>query len=199
MKTHSNVEIPVFQNLGTNRWYYHFNHSLIIDEEGISYSADTVVMSGDPMKEKVENALISPITDKGEQDEIYAITDTLDDDLSLIVSYTDDVYRSITRKDIEGLEWISNEVVKVGQVRTHLGVDYECLQSHITQNGWEPDKAPALWRIISSAISEWVQPTGAHDAYNIGDQVLFNGYTYESLIDANVWSPTGYPAGWKKL
>ena len=146
MKTYSNIEIPVFQNLGTNRWYYHFNHSLIIDEEGVSYCADTVVMFGNPMKEKVENALISPVTDKGEPDEVYIITDTLNDDLSLIVSYTDDVYQSITRKDIEGLEWISNEVVKVGQNRTSSGAEYECLQSHITQVGWEPDIVPSLWK-----------------------------------------------------
>lgn len=45
----------------------------------------------------------------------------------------------------------------------------------------------------------WVQPTGAHDAYNIGDKVTFNGHLWESLIDANVWSPTVYPAGWRDL
>ena len=44
--------------------------------------------------------------------------------------------------------------------------------------------------------AEWVQPTGGHDAYNIGDRVTFEGNIYESLIDANVWSPTAYPQGW---
>jgi len=38
---------------------------------------------------------------------------------------------------------------------------------------------------------------GAHDAYAIGDRVTFEGATYESLIAANVWSPTAYPAGWE--
>ena len=42
----------------------------------------------------------------------------------------------------------------------------------------------------------FVQPTGAHDAYNIGDLVTFEGSTYESQIDANTYSPTAYPAGW---
>jgi len=28
---------------------------------------------------------------------------------------------------------------------------------------------------------------------------LFNGLTYESVIDANVWSPSVYPAGWEVL
>ena len=45
----------------------------------------------------------------------------------------------------------------------------------------------------------WVAPTGGHDAYNTGYRVSFEGSNYESLIDANVWSPTGYPAGWRKL
>lgn len=42
----------------------------------------------------------------------------------------------------------------------------------------------------------WVRPTGAHDAYQTGDRVTPEGQVYESLIDANTWSPTEYPAGW---
>lgn len=40
------------------------------------------------------------------------------------------------------------------------------------------------------------QPTGAHDAYNKGDIVDYNGTLYESLIDGNIWAPDLYPAGW---
>lgn len=45
-------------------------------------------------------------------------------------------------------------------------------------------------------IPEWVQPTGAHDAYMKGDKVRYKGVVYESLIDGNVWSPETYPQGW---
>lgn len=48
-------------------------------------------------------------------------------------------------------------------------------------------------------VSEWKQPTGAHDAYNTGDRVTFNGQVYESLINGNVWSPADYPAGWQEI
>jgi hypothetical protein len=48
-------------------------------------------------------------------------------------------------------------------------------------------------------IDDWVQPAGAHDAYNTGDRVRFEGAIYESLIDGNVWSPADYPAGWKLI
>ena len=51
----------------------------------------------------------------------------------------------------------------------------------------------------SEDVPDWVQPTGAHDAYQKGDKVRYNGDVYESLIDGNVWSPDAYPAGWQKL
>lgn len=47
-------------------------------------------------------------------------------------------------------------------------------------------------------VAEWVLPTGAHDAYNKGDKILFtDGKVYVSVIDSNVWSPLVYPQGWK--
>lgn len=46
---------------------------------------------------------------------------------------------------------------------------------------------------------EWVQPEGSHDAYNIGDEVTFEGAVYRSTIDANAWSPAIYPAGWERI
>ena len=45
-------------------------------------------------------------------------------------------------------------------------------------------------------------PAGGHDAYLKGDKVYFptvNDAIYESKINANVWSPTAYAAGWLKL
>lgn len=78
---------------------------------------------------------------------------------------------------------------------------YKVLQPHTTQADWTPDITPALWKVVQpeGVIPDWKQPTGAHDAYKIGDKVKFNGSIYESLINANTYSPTAYPAGWKKL
>lgn len=73
-------------------------------------------------------------------------------------------------------------------------------ESLVPANVWAP--GTANWREVtppSAAPPDWVQPTGAGDAYNTGDQVTFNGQVYESTIDANVWSPTGYPQGWKLI
>lgn len=79
---------------------------------------------------------------------------------------------------------------------------YRCVQAHTSQTGWEPDKTPALWTEVAKPgeIPVWRQPTGAQDAYNKGDRVHYpdaDGPVYESLIDANVYSPEAYPAGWE--
>ena len=91
----------------------------------------------------------------------------------------------------------------VGDVASYDGVLYRVVQAHRSQADWTPDKVPALWtpvrKVAGAAPDEWVQPVGASDAYRKGDRVLFQGKVYESLIDANVWSPTAYPAGWKAV
>ena len=79
----------------------------------------------------------------------------------------------------------------------------KCLQSH-NRMSYPIEETPALWLIIPTVADYpvWVQPTGAHDAYNIGDRVHFpdaDSPVYESLINANVWSPTEYPAGWQLI
>ena len=91
----------------------------------------------------------------------------------------------------------------VGDVASYDGVLYRVVQAHRSQADWTPDKTPALWtpvrNVAGAAPDEWVQPVGASDAYRKGDRVLLQGATYESVIDANRWSPAAYPAGWKKL
>ena len=75
---------------------------------------------------------------------------------------------------------------------------YRCVQAHTSQANWTPDATPALWTHTSiEEWPEWVQPTGAQDAYNTGDKVTYNGQHYISTIDGNVWAPDTYPAGWQ--
>lgn len=86
---------------------------------------------------------------------------------------------------------------------SYNGKLYDCIQGHTTQADWTPDIVPALFREIlaptGSGYPEWVQPTGAPDAYQIGDRVTFNDKNYESKINANVWSPLVYPVSWKEI
>ena len=66
-------------------------------------------------------------------------------------------------------------------------------------NVWPPGVSG--WREVveEGAAPEWVQPTGATDAYSKGDRVSYNGKVYESVIDGNVWSVDEYPAGWSLI
>ena len=44
--------------------------------------------------------------------------------------------------------------------------------------------------------TQYVQPIGAHDAYNTGDKITYNGVHYICLMNGCVWSPDVYPDGW---
>ena len=97
-----------------------------------------------------------------------------------------------------GTECVAEQRIRYG------GKLYRCVQGHTAQEGWEPDKTPALWTEVAlpGEIPVWKQPTGAQDAYNKGDRVWYPAKfttVYVSLIDANVYSPEAYPAGWEAL
>lgn len=75
---------------------------------------------------------------------------------------------------------------------------YECVQAHTSQETWTPDITPALWkRVMIEEYPEWVQPTGAQDAYRLGDKVTHNGLRWISDYDNNTWEPGVY--GWAQI
>ena len=77
---------------------------------------------------------------------------------------------------------------------------YRVVQEHTSQIDWTPDSTPALYTPIGltdDGYPIWSQPTGAHDAYNTGDIVEYNGKMYKSLIDGNVYNPEVYTDGWE--
>lgn len=65
----------------------------------------------------------------------------------------------------------------------------------IDNNVWRPDVYG--WELETSGeeYPEWVQPTGGHDAYALGAIITYNGQTWISIVDANVWEPGVY--GWE--
>lgn len=91
--------------------------------------------------------------------------------------------------------WVPGIDVVADERRYFSGVVYRCLQPHRTQADWTPDVTPALWTVVSlEEWPEWVQPTGAHDAYQTGAKVSHNGGHWISDVDNNVWEPGVY--GW---
>lgn len=79
---------------------------------------------------------------------------------------------------------------------------YKVLQAHTSQAEWTPDIAVSLYvRVSIEEWPEWVQPTGAHDAYNKGDRCYHPtpDKKWVSLIDANVYEPSdNVPTLWEK-
>lgn len=94
-----------------------------------------------------------------------------------------------------GKEYVKDERIRYSEVL------YKVLQNHTSQADWTPDVAVSLYVKVSiEEFPEWVQPTGAHDAYNKGDKVSHNEKHWESLIDANVYEPTeSVPTLWKEV
>lgn len=91
----------------------------------------------------------------------------------------------------ESMEYVLNDI------RQYNGLLYRCVQAHTSQATWTPEDAPSLWTRIADPAQEWpewIQPTGAHNAYAKGAKVSHNGKHWISDVDANVWEPGVY--GW---
>ena len=96
------------------------------------------------------------------------------------------------------LVWETGKAYAVNDRVQYNGTLYKCIQAHTSQADWTPEATPALWVVVNiEEYPEWVQPTGAHDAYNTGDKVTHNGKTWVSDVDNNVWEPGVY--GWKDI
>ena len=96
------------------------------------------------------------------------------------------------------LPWRTGFSYSIGDKVQYNTKVYKCVQAHTSQADWTPDITPALWTHTSTEEwPQWIQPTGAQDAYNIGDKVTYQEHHYISTIDGNVWAPDAYPAGWE--
>ena len=93
------------------------------------------------------------------------------------------------------IKWQSGVDYKVGDRRRYNDLLYKCVQAHTSQDDWTPDVTPALWaRCSEEEYPEWIQPSGAQDAYKTGDKVSHNEKHWISNTDNNVWEPGVY--GW---
>ena len=101
---------------------------------------------------------------------------------------------TIYREDYDGMEWIANEEVKLGDERTWDAVKYQAITGHVTVAGQTPDLVPALWKRHRDDWADWVQPAGAHDVYRLDDKVTHNAKRWVSTNDANSWEPGVF--GW---
>ena len=91
--------------------------------------------------------------------------------------------------------WVSDTIYAVDERIRYNDTLYKCLQLHTSQPDWTPDVAVSLWvRVSIEEWPEWVQPTGATDAYNLGDKVSHLEKHWISDYDNNTWEPSVF--GW---
>lgn len=102
-------------------------------------------------------------------------------------------------EEYKGGEYVTWGVNAVGDPQLYRVVEGK---PHTAQADWTPDVTASLY--VSVGLDDaghpvWSQPTGAHDAYNIGDVVNYNGKLYESTIDGNCIVPGTDDRYWEEV
>ena len=119
---------------------------------------------------------------------IVTAAESLDDETALTVA---ELYPSLTG---------SGALIKAG---SRYNVGGKLMRAAVDL--WDrpenaPSAAPALWDELNyspSGAREIPETISAALAFSKGELGTWQGHTYRSLIDANVWTPTAYPAGWE--
>lgn len=114
-------------------------------------------------------------------------------------SVTDDVVALEIQEFYD--EWNVDINVTVGQYIRYEDVLYKVLTAHTTQANWTPSETPSLFAKVlidpsGETILDWEQPDSTNP-YMKGDKVKYEGKTYMSTIDNNVWQPGVY--GWELI
>ena len=118
------------------------------------------------------------------------------------------LFAPIINETIDGSipEWKQPDATNAYMTGDRVIFEEKEYESLVDNNVWSPSANPSGWQLIEEEVEEpetptvpeWVQPD-ATTAYMTGDKVIFEGKTYESLIDNNIWSPTAYPQGWQEI
>ena len=110
--------------------------------------------------------------------------------LTIYPKWEDNIGKTITNDDItRGLNRYQ-----------HNGELYKVVQPTVFQTQYEPGAEGTSSIFVKISLEEWpewVQPTGAHDAYAKGDKVTHSSKKWTSDVDANTWEPGVY--GWTEV
>ena len=87
-------------------------------------------------------------------------------------------------------EQINNANSRIDKLEARI----EALENKGTGEVTEPEQP-----VETDEYPEYKQPTGAHDCYNAGMKMTFNGEKYICKIDGCVWDPITYPDAWEKV
>lgn len=121
---------------------------------------------------------------------------------------TESLYGARPKPDADGVyPYVYNMGIFEGmRVRGNDGFIYKSISGtyeNPTELLYPPEEAPSLFvkegeeTNPDEEYKEWIQPTGAHDAYGIGAKVTHNGEKWISNTANNTWEPGVF--GWDKV
>lgn len=121
---------------------------------------------------------------------------------------TEALYGARPKPDTDGIyPYVYNMGIFEGmRVKGNDGLIYKSISGtyeNPTELLYPPEEAPSLFvkegeeTNPDEEYKEWIQPTGAHDAYGIGAKVTHNGEKWISNTANNTWEPGVF--GWDKL
>lgn len=98
--------------------------------------------------------------------------------------------------------WDENWTGKAGTILRDEGMLYRSIHDVTnTAQNTKPSATPSMWTRIGDPreeYPEWFAPTGAHDAYTIGDKVSHNGKKWvNDSYESNIWEPGVF--GWTEV
>ena len=103
-------------------------------------------------------------------------------------------------EDNIGLTVTSDDIANGLNRYQHNGELYKVVQPTVFQTQYEPGAEGTSSIFVKISLEEWpewIQPTGAHDAYAKGDKVTHSSKKWTSDVDANTWEPGVY--GWTEV
>ncbi|MFG1680911.1 glycosyl hydrolase family 18 protein [Nonomuraea sp. NPDC049269] len=86
--------------------------------------------------------------------------------------------------------WAPWTAYTAGTRVTYNGVDYECIQSHTSQPGWEPPNVPALWKPVTGGGTDTTAPSVPANLRSTGATASSLSLAWDAATD-NV-GVTGY-------
>ena len=164
------------------------------------------VVKDESVPDSLRNAIESLNTKQIEMEETQAtftqVQQSLHKVAKMVASEVTDDAKALAIQEFYD-DWEVGVKYEVGTYIRYEEVLYKVITAHTSQSDWTPPSASSLFAKVlidptGETINEWVQPDSTN-AYMTGDKVIFEGKTYESVIDNNVWSPSAYPAGWKEI
>ena len=164
------------------------------------------VVKDESVPDSLRNAIESLNTKQIEMEETQAtftqVQQSLHKVAKMVASEVTDDAKALAIQEFYD-DWEVGVKYEVGTYIRYEGVLYKVITAHTSQSDWTPTSASSLFAKVlidptGETINEWVQPDSTNP-YMAGDKVTFNGKTYESVINNNVWSPSAYPAGWKEI